>query len=71
MGEGKELEMSDGWIEWAGGECPVAPETQVGVRHRDGGEFYCGAGRRYAEDWSIDQDHPEGGDIIAYRVVQS
>jgi hypothetical protein len=28
----------DGWIEWAGGEMPVANGALVDVRHRDGAE---------------------------------
>lgn len=63
------------WIKWNGGECPVANGTLVDVEHRDGDIIYnqpAGIGGRppegYAEDWSIDKDDPEDGDIVAYRL---
>lgn len=58
-------EASDGWIPWAGGECPVASSTRVDVRCRNGEEFL-----RYPADeheWDCDND---AYDIIAYRVVK-
>lgn len=57
---------ADGWIPWAGGKCPVAFETKVDVRHRDGNEYQGFAGYSIARFW----DHAgEPRDIIAYRVV--
>lgn len=60
---------SDGWIAWAGGECPVPFGTLVDVKHRDGDVYLKrpagvtgGAG-----DWSHTNDN---GDIIAYRVSE-
>ena len=53
------------WIEWNGGECPVAIGTPVDVRHRDGDVFFAEtAGRGSAHDWDNDGF---GGDIVAYR----
>jgi hypothetical protein len=63
------------WTEWKGGECPVAYGTMVDVVHRDGDIIFnqpagVGGGRPigYAADWSIDEDSPEDGDIVAYRL---
>lgn len=56
---------SDGWIKWNGGANPVAHDTVVGVRLRAGGYEEAAA-------WRFRWDHlGGGGDIIAYRVVQS
>lgn len=56
-----------GWIEWAGGDCPVAPWENVSVKHRN--------------DKCISQDAPAcnfdwsnypskfDSDIIAYRII--
>lgn len=57
--------MTD-WIEWKGGECPVADE-HVDVRLRNGDEMH---------DWHPNhikwgRDLPKGDHVIAYRVVQS
>lgn len=62
-----EQTTEDGWIEWKGGECPVADVT-VDVRLRDTttreakAALYC--------DWKhVGPDHPDGdSDIFAYRV---
>lgn len=65
------------WIEWAGGECPVAGDTLVNIRLRCGDENgamradFWSAG---ATDWWRHDPSPVSGnryDIIAYRVVQS
>ncbi len=55
--------QSDGWIEWTGGNCPVAPGIETAVRFRDGGEVTdsCPEGWNWGEDG--------GGTIIEYRVV--
>lgn len=65
--------MSD-WITWEGGECPVEPDTLVQVQFR--GETRARAGRSKSDtaldqhgfDWSHNNN---GGDIIAYRIIQS
>jgi hypothetical protein len=61
------------WIEWTGGAMPVPFGTKVDVRHRDGDEIVDEAGvlGGYAEDWSIDVENPEDGDIVDYRVVSA
>lgn len=56
---------ADGWIEWRGGECPIAhPRQEVEYLTRLGNEHITPAGdlRWYHEG--------KGGDIIAYRVVE-
>lgn len=65
------------WIEWKGGECPVAPETVVETRFRDGAEM---ASLR-ARCWSHERrdglvrnnwrHRGDGYEIIAYRVLSS
>jgi hypothetical protein len=64
---------ADGWIEWAGGECPVAPGVLVEVRYRGSRkpetgpwETETGPGETFGECWQ-DDDYAE--DIIAYRIV--
>ena len=58
--------MANEWIEWAGGECPVASDVRVETISRRYGR----AGIRYAD--SVDWKHrPIAGlDIIAYRIVE-
>lgn len=62
------------WIEWTGGECPVAPETIVTPRYRpQGDEHVLGYGegspglagrfRWSHEGWP--------GDIIEYRIEEA
>lgn len=57
--------MSDGWIEWKGGECPVHPDTVVDIEFRDGDQ----AALARASWW----DWPHEGndsDITRYRIVR-
>lgn len=57
----------DGWIEWTGGECPVAPEALVRVRYRTGREKALASPAR-AFRWSwVARKIPSIRDIIAYR----
>ena len=58
---------ADGWIPWSGGECPVAFETKVDVRHRDGNEYQGFAGYSIARFWD---DAGDPRDIIAYRIAK-
>lgn len=56
---------ADGWITWAGGECPVPGDTVVEVRVRDGARD-----TNRADTWFVcwkNDNMPE--DIVAYRVV--
>lgn len=65
--------MSDGWITWTGGECPVKRGTLIDVKYRDGAyqqsipalESICGA-FRIATEWG---NNGRSWDIVAYRVV--
>lgn len=53
----------DGWVPWAGGECPVEPGKMVDVRFRFGGET-CEV-PAIDWNWSLGQgDHV----IVAYRL---
>ena len=54
----------DGWIPWAGGECPVGSEVVVTARFRFGGQITTPA---KALKWFHAYDE---GDIIAYRLVK-
>lgn len=57
---------SDGWIEWKGGECPVAPDALVQLRYRDGEEDL---ELLPASQWHWDH-HGDGDDVLAYRVAE-
>lgn len=67
---------ADGWIPWAGGECPVANGTLVDVRYRSGRENYELPANeiddRFSNDASYCFWHHDGmgNDIVAYRVVK-
>lgn len=66
--------LSEDWIEWTGGECPVAPEALILINVRD--EPFMSRAMLDAEapvraaglDW---QHIGTGEDIIAYRVVSA
>ena len=60
---------SDGWIPWSGGYMPIPKDTLIDVKHRDG-EVYRNkpAGGAANIDWYHSY---EGGDIIAYRIVDT
>lgn len=54
------------WIEWNGGECPVAPDTHHMVRFRDSSEFE----DDHPQSWYWGRnDTEDGNDIIAYRIL--
>lgn len=59
--------MSNGWIEWSGGECPVGEGVIVEVKFRHGGGSYS---ERTAFGSQL-RWRNEGlrNDIVAYRVV--
>lgn len=61
--------MSNEWIEWNGGECPVEKGALIDVKRRNGQE-HSGNALRWEDDleqsfWDNDN---AGGDIIAYRL---
>lgn len=62
--------MSNPWIEWNGGDCPVALDTEVDWKLRKGRVL-----RARDYDWTakdLDWAHNNSdSDIIAYRVVKS
>lgn len=54
------------WIPWAGGKCPVTPDTLVDTKFQDGNIFK----NLFADNW--DWEHAWGPDnIIAYKVVDN
>lgn len=65
---------ADGWIEWAGGECPVPDGTLIDVRYRDGEDVCEVPANEMAKSprdaseafWLHDGLNV---DIVAYRVV--
>lgn len=55
------------WIEWAGGECPIADDARIDVECRDGDVLRdCLPSNLY---WSHHADGNYWGDIVAYRVM--
>lgn len=55
----------DGWIAWEGGECPVAGETMVEIRYRNGDID----GPDEAGEWDWDCRY-RFADIVAYRIAE-
>ena len=70
LSESKEQTTADGWIEWMGGDCPVAGEVIVERRYRGSPDTIAKAKAATYFDWSHDPHLPRS-DIIAYRVVSS
>lgn len=59
-------DLSDGWIRWDGGKCPVDSSTKVLIRCRIGGES-----KEPLSASSFYWEHDNGeADIIAYKVVK-
>lgn len=56
---------ADGWIEWAGGECPVPKNALVDVKLRNNGVDECSRADNW--QWKHFGNHT---DIIAYRLHQ-
>ena len=52
------------WIEWAGGECPIADDARIDVKCRDGDVL-----RDYLPSNLYWSHHNYWGDIVAYRVM--
>ena len=52
------------WIKWHGGECPVPPDTLVGVKLRCRSSELSGLAKRYY--WHHNGD---GADIVSYRAI--
>lgn len=66
--------MSGEWIEWKGGECPVAPGAIVQVQFREDDESGLEPQTAGPFRWTHNADAPtpfgDGLDIIAYRIVK-
>ena len=58
---------NDGWIQWAGGECPVDSDAIVEVKYRKPNQYQFNNDRAGDFTWSHDGFD---GDIIAYRLQQ-
>ena len=56
--------MTNEWINWDGGACPVNMDAEVNIRLRDGSEYILPAGRLV---W-VRMKQPSINDIIAYRL---
>lgn len=54
----------DEWIEWGGGQCPVADDQRVHVQFRDGEVINTASGNCIR--WS---HKGTSSDIIAYRII--
>lgn len=59
------IDKNDGWIQWAGGECPVDSDAIVEVKYRNPSRNKFNNDRAGDFTWSHDGF---GGDIIAYRL---
>lgn len=57
---------AEGWIKWAGGECPVDSDAIVEVKYRNPNPYQFNNDRAGDFTWSHDGID---GDIIAYRLV--
>ena len=76
-----DLNGNDGWIEWAGGECPVDLESLVNVKTADGDpawETEAAPAGVFAEslgdldlNWWHSGNLSHDWRIIAYRVVSA
>lgn len=55
------------WIDWGGGTCPVADNTEIHVRCRDNSEYTTNI-PQYVDGWNH-QVCAHGYEIIAYKVV--
>lgn len=64
-GKTVESTCSNGWIDWAGGECPVDSDAIVEVKYRKPSPYQFNNDRAGDFTWSHDGF---GGDIIAYRL---
>jgi hypothetical protein len=70
-------EQNTDWIEWTGGECPVADTAEVDVRFDDNVEiggmsagFWKGDGTDGDPNW-WSGDQVVGHNIVAYRAVSA
>lgn len=65
---------NEGWIEWAGGECPLENGTKVDVKDRDGykhlGEIICYTNNVDNIFWQHGVCSYPDNEIIAYRLNQ-
>lgn len=66
------VNSNDGWIEWAGGECPVEKGTLVDVRLKNGRTVTAQEALKNNSfaTYPFWRKDDAGGDIIAYRLHQ-
>lgn len=67
-GTAEPVHTDDGWIEWEGGECPVAPGTIVETRYRNGNMGIARAARKF--DWNHAGGIDGAWDIMFFRIVK-
>lgn len=65
LASSKAVAGHDGWIQWAGGDCPVDSDAIVEVKYRNPNRYRYSNDRAGDFDWSHDGID---GDIIAYRM---
>lgn len=63
----EQQKRGDGWIEWEGGEQPVADDVTVKVTCRGGDRFGPDSASRF--EWEHYTPGPDNYDIIRYRII--
>ena len=63
------VRLPDGWIEWSGGECPVAKRSLVEIRLRYAPEKIEGPNMAGNLTWAHGGTIPSGYELIGYKVV--
>lgn len=70
----------DGWVPWAGGECPVERQTRVDVRWNNNvvsldapaGTWSAQGPHSPTDFWSLDlASNATSSHIVAYKIVRS
>jgi len=60
--------MTNEWIEWKGGDCPIkSDKTKVEYTLRGG---HCWVGLGTVASWSHPKGRPNSFDIVKYRIVE-
>jgi DNA-directed RNA polymerase subunit M/transcription elongation factor TFIIS len=67
-----QVSNTDGWLEWPGGDCPVAPETLVEVEYRSATPNFPATRSWPNNAREFYWEHLNGpNDIVRYRVVSA
>ena len=62
---GIEVDLSDGWVPWEGGECPIDKDSIVNVICRNGDRI-----NGYLASYLIWHEEESGNDVVAYKIVE-